>query len=410
MRLGLDRIRSFLEGIGSPHTCAPVVHVAGTNGKGSVCSMVDAILQEAGYKTGLTISPHLQHVNERIRINGQPISDGQLDAVLRRVNELASDWGRSHLNLGQDELPLTYFEAILAAAFLQFQQENVDVQVVEVGLGGRLDATSVVHPTVSAVVSIGLDHTDKLGPDLASVASEKAGIFRKSVPAVVGQMKPSALNALRDTAASRQTPLWVWGEDYQAFETPRGLCWSMDGVELDALTLALPGAFQVKNAGVALTLIELMQRSGNFTIPHSARRRGLARVEHAGRLEWLSDSVLLDGAHNVDSAQVLVEYLSTLPHDGPRTLLLGFGEDKDMRSIGTILAPQVDHILTTSCAHPRAASPAVIASALAGIDASVAEAGPVEEALPRAMANEGLLIVAGSLYLAGAVRDLLGSA
>jgi dihydrofolate synthase/folylpolyglutamate synthase len=370
--------------------------------------MVEAILQEAGYRTGLTISPHLQNVNERIRINGCPISDKQLDAVLSKVDALAKHWGESHLNLESGELPLTYFEAVLAAAFLHFKDENVGVEIVEVGLGGRLDATSVVQPTVSAVVSIGLDHTDKLGPDIASVAFEKAGIFRGGVPAVTGLMDPAALRVLRDTAASRGTPLVVYGEDYSVTSGPEGLTWRMGAAEIRNASVSLHGAFQIRNAGVALTIVELLERSGEFVIPQESRRRGLARVEHAGRLEWLSETLLVDGAHNVDSAQVLAEYLESLPHDRPRTLLLGFGEDKDVREIAGALAPQVDQVFTTRCAHPRAASSASIAEALAHLDVPVCEAGPVEKALPRAMTEEGLLVVAGSLYLAGAVRDLLG--
>ena len=408
VRLGLERIQSFMNDHGNPQGCAPVVHVAGTNGKGSVCSMVDAILQEAGYKTGLTLSPHLQNVNERIRISGRPISDEQLDEVLHKVDTLASRWGASHLQLSPGDRPLTYFEAMLAAAFMHFREEGVAVEIVEVGLGGRLDATNVVQPAVSAVVSIGLAHTDKLGPDIASVAGEKAGIFRPSMPAVAGQMAPEALRVLRNTAESRGTPLLVFGEDYLVTAAPKGLNWRMGESALDEVAVALPGAFQLKNAGVALTIVELLERSGDFVVPHAARRLGLERVRHAGRLEWVTDSILVDGAHNEDSARVLSDYLCTLPRDCKRTLLLGFGEDKDIPLIGSMLASQVDQVLTTQCAHPRAATSQAVAAALSHLNVPVFEAGPVEEALPRAQADEGLLVVAGSLYLAGAVRDLLG--
>ena len=397
-----------MEELGEPQNCAPVVHVAGTNGKGSVCSMVDAILQEAGYKTGLTLSPHLQNVNERIRINGRPISDSTLDSLLRQVDSQAVQWGRTHLDLGPGERPLTYFEAVLAAAFVHFSEEAVGAQVVEVGLGGRLDATNVVQSAVSAVVSIGLDHTDKHGEDLASEAAEKSGIFRASVPAVAGEMAPEALQVLRDVASERGTPLFELGTDYHVTSHPDGLSWRMGTASLESVSVSLAGEFQLKNAGVALTIVELLERSGAFVVPHSARRTGLKRVRHAGRLEWITDTILVDGAHNADSARVLSDYLGTLPWDRQRTLLLGFGEDKDIAAIGGVLAKQVDQVMTTQCAHPRSASPHAIAAALSGLDVQVIDAGSVEDALPRAMAEEGLLVVAGSLYLAGAVRDLLG--
>lgn len=408
VRLGLDRVVGFLKAVGSPHLCAPMVHVAGTNGKGSVCSMVDCMLQEAGYTTGMTLSPHLQQVNERIRINGTPIADAELQALLAEVEQKINTWAVSHLSLEPDALPLTYFEAMIAAAFLHFERKNVGVGVVEVGLGGRLDATSVVTPSVSAVVSIGLDHTDRLGPDLASVAFEKAGVFRGGVPAVAGDVPPAALRVLRDTAQSKGAPLFVLGEDFHIVGQDEVFSWEMGAVRIDDLQLRLRGRFQRSNAGVALAIVELLERGDVFSIPHGARRRGLARAQHAGRLEWLGPNLLIDGAHNIDAARVLADHLSRLPRDRQRTLLLGVSDGKDMRMIAAALAPQVDRILTTRCAHPRAADPEAVANALETLDLPVVAAGSIEEALPLATAHPGLVVVAGSLFLAGAVRDMVG--
>jgi len=408
IRLGLDRVRGFLVDLGGPHRCAPMVHVAGTNGKGSVCSMVDCMMQEAGYKTGLTLSPHLQQVNERIRIDGKPISDADLNALLNKIDVCAKAWGETHLDLEPGELPLTYFEAMVAAAFVHFEQSNVGVGVIEVGLGGRLDATCVVNPAVSAVVSVGLDHTDRLGPDVASVAFEKAGVFRGSIPGVVGDVPPDAMRVLRDTAASKGTPLFALGEDFHVSGGEDAFVWEMGAVRIENLRLGLQGRFQKKNAGVALAIVELLERGGIFTIPHAARRRGLLKARHAGRLEWVADDILVDGAHNIDAARVLAEHLSRLPRKGPRSLLLGLSADKDMRMIAAALAPQVDRIFTTRCAHPRAAEPDEVAAALVNLEVPVVVAGPIEQALPRVQEEPGLVVVAGSLFLAGAVRDLLG--
>jgi dihydrofolate synthase/folylpolyglutamate synthase len=410
IRLGLGRVSGFLKEIGSPHRCAPMVHVAGTNGKGSVCSMVDCMLQEAGYKTGMTLSPHLQQVNERIRIDGQSISDADLQILLSDLELAIQNWASKHLQLAPDTLPLTYFEAMIAAAFLHFERSNVGVGVVEVGLGGRLDATCVVTPAVSAVVSIGLDHTDRLGPDVASVAYEKAGVFRGGVPAVVGDLPPAAMLVIRDTAASKGAPLFVAGEDFRIVGQDEIFSWEMGSVRIDDLQLRLQGRFQRTNAAVALAIVELLERGGIFSIPHTARRRGLARAQHAGRLEWLGPDLLVDGAHNIDAAKVLADHLSRLPRDRRRTLVLGLSADKDMHMIAAALAPQFDRILTTRCAHPRAAEPEAVARALETMDLPVVAAGSIEEALPLAQVNPGLVVVAGSLYLAGAVRDLVGKA
>jgi len=410
IRMGLENIRGFLLDLGSPHRCAPMVHVAGTNGKGSVCSIVDCVLQEAGYTTGMTLSPHLQQVNERIRINGQPISDEALDELLTQIDAWARAWGEQHMHLKHGEFPLTYFEAMIAAAFVHFHRQEVAAGVIEVGLGGRLDATCVVQPAVSAVVSVGLDHLDRLGPDIASVAYEKAGVFRGGVPGVVGNVPPDALRVLRDAGASRGAPLFVFGEDFRVEGGPDSFSWEMGSVRIDDLQLSLEGDFQRTNAAVALTIVELLERSGVFTIPVGARRRGLLRARHAGRLEWVEQNLLVDGAHNIDSARVLADHLASLPRHTPRSLLLGVGSDKDIRMIGTLLAPQVDQIFTTRCAHPRAAEPEEVAEALSNLELPIRVAGPIEEALPRIRTEPGLVVVAGSLFLAGAVRDLLGKA
>jgi dihydrofolate synthase/folylpolyglutamate synthase len=175
MKMGLARMRSYLEWLGDPHLQYPVIHIAGTNGKGSVCRMVGAILQEQGFKVGITTSPHLQEVNERVRIGTTPISDSELDSLLRRMDTVRRAWASAVVG-PTEAFPLTYFEFSTAAAFQHFADQKVDVAVVEVGMGGRLDASNVCAPLATAIVSVGLDHTEQLGPDHGSIAAEKAGI------------------------------------------------------------------------------------------------------------------------------------------------------------------------------------------------------------------------------------------
>lgn len=405
MRLGLQRMRSFLGVLGDPHLRYPTIHVGGTNGKGSVCRMVGAMLEAQGYKVGITTSPHLQEVNERIRIGAKPISDADLDALVRRVDAAKRDWARRE-SAPDEPLALTYFEMTTAAAFQHFADVGVDVAVVEVGMGGRLDATTVVEPLACAIVTVGLDHTEYLGPDYASIAGEKAGILKPGVPAVIGPLPHEAMAVIRSVAAERGSPLSCFGEDFFTAGSSDDFTYRGPGTQREGLRLALAGDHQVINAAVALRLVDLLPDA--LRVSDDAIRVGLANARNRGRLEWLAPDLLVDGAHNPDGATVLANYLARLPKDRRRTLVLGAGSDKDVRSVAFALAPQVDRVYTTSGPHPKALSPGEVAGQLEGLPVPVSPAGPIEQALPLAREDGGLTIVAGSLYLVGAVRDLLG--
>ncbi|MEE2752115.1 MAG: folylpolyglutamate synthase/dihydrofolate synthase family protein [Myxococcota bacterium] len=409
IRLGLERIESFLEDLGSPHLAFPVLHVAGTNGKGSVCAMAASMLQAQGLRVGVTTSPHLQAVNERIQVDGVSITDAELDVLIAEVETRACDWAARFGEWEADDgPPLTYFEAVLAAAFLHFQRKAVEVAVVEVGLGGRLDATSVVSPTVSVITSIGLDHMEQLGPDLASVAAEKCGIMREGVPVVVGALPAEAALVVRAMGSERGAPQLELGRDFGVSGGHVGFSYERGAVSREGLALGLHGLHQVENAGVAITAVELMgERVPQLAVGESALRRGLEQARHPGRLEWVEDGVLVDGCHNAHAAERLAQYLRGLSRDGSRSLLLGCSREKDVRSIAAVLAPEVDQILTTSCAHPRSLEPDALAEALEGLGCPVRPSGPVEQALPFAQNQGGIVIAAGSLFLVGAVRDLL---
>jgi dihydrofolate synthase/folylpolyglutamate synthase len=408
VRLGLQRVEALLEAMGSPHAAMPSLHVAGTNGKGSVCTMLDACLRAAGRHTGLYTSPHIQQLNERFRIDGRPISDARLDALLTEIDRRAREWAHAR-GEARDDGGLTVFEAETLAAFLWFAQQELDAAVIEVGLGGRLDATNVVTPEVTSIVSVGLDHTDRLGDTIAAIAAEKAGILKPGVPMVVGPLPKDALSAVRVMAKERGCPLFVAGTDFRVEGTPEDFSYRSARLSLSGLSCGLSGAHQVENAGVALAMLERWsERRPELAVDEAAMRAGLKSAQNPGRFEWLADDLLIDGAHNVDGARALASALAALPRDRPRTLLLGASKDKDVRAIAAALRPMIDRVLTTSCAHPRAMMPGEVAERLVGLGVPVLPAGPIEDALPMAREGRGLVIVAGSLFLAGAARDLLG--
>ncbi len=409
VRLGLDRVGSFLGWLGSPQVAFPMVHVAGTNGKGSVCAVVASVLEAQGFRVGITTSPHLQHVNERIVVNRRPIGDDSLNQLLEHVAEEARRWAASQaIDFPEEQPPLTYFEAVTASAFLYFKQCEVDVAVVEVGLGGRLDATRTGLAAVTTVTSVGLDHCEVLGPDLASVASEKAGIFRSGVPAVVGQLPAEATRVVRSQAEAVKAPVQVWGEDFEAHGGPDGLGFRWKDEVLEGLQTQLYGDHQICNVGAALaTLRALGEARPGLAVTESAIRTGLERVRHRGRCEWVASDLLLDCAHNVQAAQALADYLAGLPRDRPRTLLFGMSRDKDVRTVVAPLLSQVDRVCTTSCLHPRSMTAGEVAEAMVNLSVPVLPAGPIEESLPLGRQFDGLLVVTGSLFLVGAVRDLL---
>lgn len=409
VRLGLDRVRGFLEHLGNPHLDFAVLHVAGTNGKGSVTRLAGAMLRAEGLRVGEATSPHLQHVNERIVVDGAAIADAELDALLRELDAERRAWAAAGgLADIAPEAALTYFEMMTVAGLLHFSRSEVDVAVVEVGLGGRLDATNVVAPAGCAIVSIGLDHTEQLGADLGSIAGEKAGIIKQGVPVVVGEVASPALRAIRAVAIERSAPLRLAGEDFRfAEERDGGLRYADGQLEIPGLAMGLEGAHQVRNAAVAIALVRTLPEP--LAPREGAIRAGLMTARHAGRLEWLADDLLVDCAHNDAGAVALAAHLRSLPSDGRRrTLLLGMSSDKDARAVVVSLASGVDRVLTTHCAHPRARTAGDLAADLVDVDVPVLPAGPVEQALPLARSRGDLVVVAGSVFLAGAVRDLVG--
>jgi dihydrofolate synthase / folylpolyglutamate synthase len=385
VRLGLERVERALDALGRPELGLAVLHVAGTNGKGSTCAMAAAALAAAGHRVGLYTSPHLVRFHERIALDGQPISDealARLAAELRR----ACPW---HDAGGEGER-LTYFEFATLLALLHFAREGVGAAVLEVGLGGRFDATNAVRPLACAVARIGLDHTEILGPTLDAIAREKAGIFKAGVPAAVAHdQPPEALAALREEAVRRGAPLTV-------VEAP----WTGP--------VALPGPHQRGNAALAAAALRLLAGAG-LPVPEEAIARGIATARWPGRLETVG-GVLLDGAHNPDGAAALAAALEALHPGRPVELVFGVLADKDHEGMLRALAPAVRALHLLAPRSPRGRAPATyldLARSLcpaADVHASAADAiACAREAAGRV----GITCVAGSLYLVGEARQLL---
>lgn len=408
VRLGLDDMRGFLAYVGNPHLAYPVVHVAGTNGKGSVCTMVTEALVAAGYRVGTNTSPHLEAVNERIRLDGVPIDDASLTEAIEATDRERWAWARS---AGLAHAPLTHFEFLTALAFRVFAERAVDVAVIEVGLGGRLDGTNVVSPTVCAITSIGLDHVAELGSDLAGIAGEKAGILKRGVPVVVGVMPPEARAVIEARAASLGCEVWTAAQLRRERRVEDGVVrWTLgtpDGSP-GAVTLAMPGAHQGVNASVALGVLHRLRRAG-FTIDDAAIVAGLSRAQIAGRIETLRPGLIADGAHNPDGTAALAAWLATRPRQGKRILLFGMGRDRDARAVLGPLLPHFDEIVLTRCDHPNAREPVEIAALLGPIDVPLSDGGPIEGCLDEVCAEADEVVVAGSLYLVGAARAWVGA-
>ncbi len=403
VRLGLQATKDFLRTLDEPHLAYPVVHVAGTNGKGSVCAYVTEALVAAGYRVGTNTSPHLDQVNERIRIDGVPIDDAYLSEGIEALDRARRAWARRR---GLEGPPLTYFEFVTTLAFKLFAMRGVDVAVVEVGLGGRLDATNVVQPVVCGITSIGLDHIDRLGTDLASIATEKAGILKPGVPCVVGPLASEAMASVRRRARITGSELWVPGEHLQ--RERRGGEWVLSTPlgTVGPIRLGMRGAHQGANAAVALGILHRLRVAG-FAVDDEAITTGLSRAQIPGRLERIRSGLVVDGAHNPDGAAALASWLGEQPRPNTRILLFGMGEERDPRAVLGPILPHVDEVVLTRCAHPKARSVQQLADALGHVTVTLSDGGSIEQCLAEVYAEADETIVAGSLYLVGAARALV---
>ena len=403
IRLGLDSCRRILETLGSPHRTTPVVLVAGTNGKGSTAALLAAMATVAGYRTGLYTSPHLEQVEERIRVNGAAISPSDLIRCLEQVLAAAGT---------SNDAPPTYFEALTIAALLHFAAESVDLAVLEVGLGGRLDATNVCEPELSVIAEIALDHQAHLGESLGEIAAEKAGILRPRVPTVTWVSAKEALWEVRRVAATLGSPLTDAREGSEILsDNDGGADFQVVTPEATyALRIALPGEHQRRNVSLALRAAEELSRLGWHRLNRDALEKGARRCVWPGRLELvlLADGrrLLLEAAHNVHGAEQLHRFLKCLA--GPVDVLFGVLDDKDGAGMIRALGDLPRRWTLTSPPGKRAVDPHTLPKP--GGTAAV-ELNP-ERALDLALdglqrSGDGTLVVYGSLFLVGFVRERL---
>ncbi len=405
IKLGLDQIRALLSSLGNPERAFPSILVAGTNGKGSVAAMVERALRAAGLRTGRYTSPHLVHLEERFAIDGRSIEPETLDRLAARVRSAST----------RLDYPPTFFEATTALALEAFRDAGVDVAVLEVGLGGRLDATNVVDPVAVAITLIDFDHEQYLGSTIEAIAAEKAGVIKPGALVVLGENPPAAASVVaaacttagadlvEATAGVTTRARFADGRATIDLTTPRG--------SYDSLIVGLRGRHQIANALTAIRLLEELDASGRLRIGPDAIRTGVERAEWPGRLEllpWRSGHVLLDGAHNPSGARALARFLSET-YRRPLPIVLGIMRDKQAGGMIEALRPVASQFVLTAAASPRAL-PAIDLAAQTSAsapDVQTETIEPPEAALARAAAFGDPVVVAGSLYLVGEIRAKL---
>jgi dihydrofolate synthase/folylpolyglutamate synthase len=396
IKLGLENIRRLLTELhidpgsarasravsgASPETSAgaKVIHVAGTNGKGSVCAMIDSILRAQGYRTGLFTSPHLVTFRERIRLNGEMVTEEAVASGLTAIRDLVTDWGPHP----------TFFEVTAALALKCFSEAKIDFAILETGLGGRLDATNAIQSDVSVITSIDFDHEKWLGQSLGEIATEKAGIIKRRVPLVSAVQRSEAKNVIRTRAAECEAPLECVTASYH--ETP----------------IALAGSHQKQNAALAIAALGAAQ----IDIGESAIIRGLANVEWPARFQRWDERTIIDGAHNPAAAKVLADTWREFFGEQRATLIFAVLSDKDLHGICEALAPISDYVLLPRIRSARAAAPEELAKVLAQTAPSLPYSitPSIADALDQARERSHPILLTGSLHFAGeALAQLRG--
>ncbi|HLF26998.1 MAG TPA: folylpolyglutamate synthase/dihydrofolate synthase family protein [Anaerolineae bacterium] len=400
--LNLERMRDLLARLGNPQQAYPTIHIAGTKGKGSTAALIEAILRAAGYRTGLYTSPHLHTFRERMRVGGAFISREAFAALVDEIEpQIAAVAG------------ITWFEIVTALAFLHFARSAIDLGVIEVGLGGRFDATNVLRPRVSAITSLSLDHTAWLGGTLDRIAFEKGGIIKPGVPVVSAPQPPEALAVIERIAQERGAPLTVLGSDVKYAPSPpsplpdqgegrrgEGESFTLHGI---LYRVALTGRHQIDNAALAITTIK---RAKALAVSDQAIERGLEHVRWPGRFEIArrDPPLVFDGAHNADSAAKLTATLEEVFPDRRWTLIFGASSDKDIHGMFERVWPITERVIVTRAQTSRAADLEAIAQLAADRQRPIEIASDVKAALEQALALGTATVVTGSLYIVAEAR------
>lgn len=402
IKLGLDTIGNMLRKLNNPHTAFNSIHVAGTNGKGSIASSLASILYNSGFKTGLYTSPHLIKFNERICINNMHISDQDVVEALNAVK----------VCITADDREPTFFEYTTAMALYEFAKAAVDWAVIETGMGGRLDATNIVTPAISIISNISIEHTTYLGNTIAEIASEKAGIIKRGIPVVTGVKQPEAIAEIEKAAAEKKAPLYRLGKDFNVTQndTP-----TFDYIGMShtfkKMRTGLLGNYQIENTALVLAACELlMANCPNLT--RDTITTGIVQNKWPGRLEIVSESpyVILDGAHNLDAVRNLAQFLADHLHDKNLTLVLGILDDKPYTEMLDILLPICRKLIITQPKIDRSLMPEKIYDIAKESVSDVAIIPDVAQAVTHAIknANEAEAIcIAGSLYVVGEAKEML---
>lgn len=402
MIFGLTKIEEILKAVGNPHLEIQAIHIGGTNGKGSTAAIIASILRKEGYRVGLYTSPHLIRFTERMKVNEKEIEKEEMVDL--------TEWMRQRIETAGIAPPFTFFDFTTAMAFLYFKQKMVDLAVLEVGLGGRLDSTNVIDPLLSIITNIAKDHQDVLGKGVLRIAREKAGIIKESRPLITAATQPQVLRLFSKICREKKAPFFRVGKEFRYVLAGEG-SFSYEGLhrKLWGLSLNLRGLHQMINATTALGAMEILDDLG-YRVSNDAMTEGLKEVDWPGRLEVVCSSprVLLDGAHNPDGALSLKESLEKDFQYHHLILLIGIMKDKDVHSILHSLSPLADRIILTRPGTDRAASPALLRKALGrnGKKAEVIE--DFRKAINKGLSltgEEDILCITGSLYTVGEARS-----
>lgn len=416
----LDSIRMLCDKLGNPQNCYPVIHIAGTKGKGSVSAMLASALQNAGFKTGLYTSPHLIRFNERFQINGKMISDKEIVDLTNRIGRIVDTMEK-----------VSSFEFMTAMAFEYFKEQNVDFAVIETGLGGRLDSTNIVNPVLSVITSISMDHTSFLGNTIEKIAAEKAGIIKESIPVICGcQPYPEAEKVIKETASKRNSPWFSVSERFRFINQRENgqdsmLIWRTEDQKLmedwtsqnqtsswkpAAIQLPLHGYHQMQNAAAVYAALNKL-KSRFCQLDFNKAVSGIGNTFWPCRFELLCEQkpLVTDGAHNIDSIEKLCMVLDRYYGTKKIICIFGASEDKDLEHMINKLAQHVDSFIMTRSTHPRAASPHLLAKIASKTGRKNRIAETLEEAyeIYKKQGSEDIcFLVTGSLFTAGGIREL----
>lgn len=389
---GLKNIEMLLAALGNPERQLRCIHIAGTNGKGSVSAMTERALRACGMKTGLYTSPYLTQYGDRMRVNGRPIPDETLIRLTTRLSSVVDE-------LLPQEIYPTAFELGTALAFTYFAEEKVDFAIIEVGIGGKLDSTNVIVPVVSAIATIGLDHTSLLGDTLPAIAAEKAGIIKPGVPCVATAQAKEVMEVFRRVCAENNAPFTEVKLPQLLTRDAYGSSFSIDG---ETVRISLPGEYQVQNAALSFAILRSLRKQG-YDLPMTGILEGFSLARWPARLTWVGN-VLIDGAHNPQGATALVDYINEFFADTPRVLVTAMMQDKDYATCASLYARAFENIICTQIDYHRCATAEMMHDAFGAVgrDSQVIPFIPAAIAAAQTMVgNDGIIVIAGSLYLAG---------